>query len=122
MTVLGLAIGCNASGRDVPPKVQAELPTGYGVLWDLCPPPEDDPILRQNARDARRATRALIREVRRHPDDVLTAAWRDHDGNMHYEQTTVRELAQNHLENPGAKGVPCESDLMAELQAAVDGA
>jgi hypothetical protein len=33
----------------------------------------------------------------------------------------VRELAEEHLRNPGARGVPCARSLMVQLQAAVDG-
>jgi hypothetical protein len=73
------------------------------------------------SREARRRARALIREVRRRPDAVVTLYEDAHTGDKFTETPTVRELAEEHLENPGIRGVPCQRKLMAELQAAVDG-
>ena len=59
---------------------EADLPTHVGQLWALCPAP-DVPrgFYEQQSADARRAIEALIREVRRDPDDVVTLVSRDAD-------------------------------------------
>ena len=63
----------------------------------------------------------MIREVRRRPDALVTLTYEDaHSGEPFEETTTVRELAQEHLENPGPDGAACERQLMEDLQAAVE--
>ena len=44
-----------------------------------------------------------------------------HDGKTYRDPVTVRELAEEHLDIPGVRGVPCQRRLMLELQAAVEG-
>lgn len=117
--------GCGAggSGEPAPGHVEAQLPTHLGELWSLCPEP-DVPLRHydEEAGNARRATRALIRALRERPDDIVTFESRDaHSGERHREKMTVRELAEEHLDTPGVKGVPCERALMQALQDAVDG-
>lgn len=52
----------------------------------------------------------------------MTRGYQDPDtGEKFTETTTVRELAEDHLKNPGTEGVPSQRKLMAELLAAVDG-
>jgi hypothetical protein len=76
----------------------------------------------EQARETRQATRALIHEVRRRPNALATLVSHDpHSSRVYRERVTVRELAQEHLRNPGVRGVPCQRRLMWELQAAVDG-
>lgn len=120
--VLLTGCGVSRSGEPAPAHVEAQLPTHLGELWSLCPTP-DDPrrFYHEEVGKARRATRALIRAVRERPADVVTFESTDaHSGDVYREKMTVRELAEEHLETPGVKGVPCERALMQELQDAVD--
>ncbi len=119
--------GCGGAERrsagELPRAVQAKLPTGLGELWNLCPAQDiPQPLYDRTARGARSATRALVREVRRRPDALVTFISRDSESpEIYREQLTVRELAEQHLETPGVKGVPCQRVLTQQLQEAVDG-
>ncbi len=106
------------AARSVPRDVQAELPTQLGELWNLCPAPDVPQALYDRQRSAARAaTRALIRELGRRPNDVVIFTSHDaHTGAIHRERLSVRELAEEHLRSPGVEGVPCERTLMNELQ------
>ena len=118
--------GCGASakgGQDrLSPAEAAKLPKS-GELWGLCPVPDVPQDFRERvSRASRRKAEALIREVRRRPDALVTLEYEDaHSGEKFTETKTVRALAEEHLDNPGIKGVPCQRKLMTELQAAVDG-
>ena len=129
VTIVVVAVVCAACGSDGPGGGQrlpaadaAKLPTS-GELWSLCPVPDAPQAFRERvARSALRQARALIREVRRRPDALVTLHYEDsHSGEPFTETKTVRALALEHLDNPGIKGVPCRRQVMAELQAAVDG-
>ena len=73
------------------------------------------------SRQARKRARAMTREVRRRPDALVTLTYEDaHSGEPFEHTTTVRELAQEHLEKPGPDGAACERQLMEDLQAAVE--
>ncbi len=127
----GLVGGCGSADEDgsqgrserVPPEVQARLPNSLGALWDLCPAPDiPQRLYDERSRQVRRATRALIGEVRRRPDALVKFTSRDSESaRAYHEEMTVRELAEEHLRTPGVAGVPCERALMTELQDAVDG-
>jgi hypothetical protein len=109
-------------GQRLSPADAATLPK-TGQLWQLCPVPDVPRRFRERvSREARRRIGALIREVRQRPDALVTLEYQDsHTTETFTDTTTVRELAEEHLENPGMEGVPCQRKLMAELQAAVDG-
>jgi hypothetical protein len=100
----------------------AKLP-GDGALWLLCPVPDAPPDFRaRQSRHARQQARALIREVRRRPQALVTMHYEEaHSGEPFDETTTVKQLAKINLRNPGIKGVPCARKLMTELKAAVEG-
>ncbi len=118
-----MLLGCGGqAGERVPREVEAQLPTELGALWSLCPAPDvGRRIYRREARNGRRQARALIRAVRERPDDRVTfVSHGSHNGKTYRMEMTVRELAEQHLDSPGAKGVPCERELMQELQDAVD--
>jgi hypothetical protein len=118
-----LDCGEDRHGERVGRNIEAQLPTNLGQLWDLCPAPDvPQDSYEEQARETRQATRALIREVRRRPDAFVTLVARDaHSPRLHRYRVTVRELAEEHLRNPGVRGVPCQRRLMWELKAAVDG-
>jgi hypothetical protein len=129
LTIVVVAVLCAACGSDGPGGGQrlpaadaAKLPKS-GELWSLCPVPDVSQEFRDRvSRSALRQARALIREVRRRPDALVTLHYEDsHSGEPFTETKTVRALALEHLDNPGIKGVPCQRRVMAELQAAVDG-
>ena len=117
--------GCSAQadGRErLSDADAAKLPTD-GQLWGLCPVPDVPVRSRERVwREARQKTQALIREVRRRPEALVTLTYEDaHSGEPFEETTTVRELAEIHLKNPGIAGAPCEHRLMAALEAAAEG-
>jgi hypothetical protein len=103
-------------------KEAAKLPRD-GELWGLCPVPDASKEFRERvAKKARQRARAMIREVRRRPDALVTLHYEDsHTGEPFTETLTVKALAKQHLKNPGLKGVPCARKLMSELKAAFDG-
>ena len=100
----------------------AKLPRD-GELWGLCPVPDGPKDFRERvARQARQRARAMIREVRRRPDALVTMHYQDaHTGEPFDETLTIKALAKQHLKNPGIKGVPCARRIMSELKAAVEG-
>jgi hypothetical protein len=121
--ILG-ALGCGERRSEhLGRSSESQLPTAVGELWNLCPAPDvPQAFYEKQAREARRATRALIRELRRRPDALVTLTSRDAESaEIYRDEVTVRELAEEHLGNPGVRGVPCQQALMQELQDAVDG-
>jgi hypothetical protein len=118
-----LDCGEDGRGERLERNIEAQLPTNVGELWGLCPAPDvPQDFYEEQARETRQATRALIHEVRRRPNALATLVSHDpHSSRVYRERVTVRELAQEHLRNPGVRGVPCQRRLMWELQAAVDG-
>jgi hypothetical protein len=122
VVVAAACAGCaQADGRERLSDADAAKLPKDGQLWGLCP--EVPGRFGDRASyEARHRTRALIREVRRRPEALVTLTYEDaHDGEPFEETTSVRELAEVHLENPGIAGAPCEHRLMAELEAAVEG-
>ena len=121
-----LCVACGSEGLGGGERLSAadaeKLPKS-GELWSLCPVPDVSQEFRDRAtRSALAQARALIREVRRRPDAVVTLHYEDaHSGEPFTETKTIRALAEEQLENPGIMGVPCQRRIMAELQAAVDG-
>lgn len=125
--ICGVVSGCSdddetGAAARVPADIQAQLPLNTGALWGLCPAPDvPRDFYEEQSAAARRQTRALIREVKRRPDDLLTRVWTDaHSERKFRDELTVRELAEEHLREPGVKGAPCERKLMHRLQQAVD--
>jgi hypothetical protein len=118
-----LDCGEDRHGERIGRNIETQLPTNTGELWGLCPAPDvPQDFYDEEARETRQATRALIREVRRRPDALVTLVSHDaHSTRIYREGVTVRELAEEHLRNPGVRGVPCQRRLMWELTAAVDG-
>jgi hypothetical protein len=118
-----LDCGEDRHGERVGRNIEAQLPTNTGELWGLCPAPDaPQDFYDEEARETRQATRALIREVRRRPQALVTLVSHDaHSTRIYRERMTVRDLAEEHLRNPGVRGVPCQRRLMWELKAAVDG-
>jgi hypothetical protein len=118
-----LDCGEDRHGERVGRNIETQLPTNLGQLWDLCPAPDvPQQFYEEQARETRQAARALIREVRRRPDALVTlVSHYAHSTRIHRERVTVRELAKEHLRNPGVRGVPCQRRLMWELKTAVDG-
>ena len=95
LAALTAMIGC---GDEEPAPVSADLPTNLGELWSLCPEPDvPDGVDREQAADVRRKTEALIREVRRNPDDeVEFVSAGAHNGETYRDRVSVRELAREH--------------------------
>ena len=120
LAVVAALIGC---GEEEPTPVSAGLPTHAGELGALCPEPDvTADFYERTKRHAARQLEALIREVRRNPDGVVEVVFQDADtGEKFRYRETVRDLAQEHLRHPGARGVPCARSKMLALQAAVDG-
>ena len=109
-------VGCGEEprGERLDGDIEAQLPTSLGELWELCPPPDiPEDLYGKESRETRRATRALIGAVRRNPNAVVTLVSYDaHDGKTYRDPVTVRELAEEHLDNPGVRAVPCQRRLM----------
>jgi hypothetical protein len=120
LTAVVALAGC---GDEKPKPVAAGLPMHPGQLGALCPPPDVPPeFYESRQRNATRQIEALIREVRRNPRGVVEVVSQDADtGEKFRYRRTVRELAEQHLEYPGVRGVPCARSKMLALQAAVDG-
>ena len=105
-----------ARARHVPAAIQARLPTD-GSLSNLCPGAEAPPALR---RDARRRAEVLVRELDRHPDDLVTYTYiLSDEPDPRREDITVRELAQEELEGLKANGPRCELALQRRLRAGI---
>jgi hypothetical protein len=103
-----------ARAEYVPAAVQARLPTDFS-LGNLCPGTETPPSER---RDLRRQAERLIRELQRHPGDLVTYTYYLADeGRADRVDITVREVAQEELEslrtNGGSK---CEPELQRRLR------
>ena len=120
LAVVAVLVGC---GDEEPAPVTADLPTHAGELGALCPEPDvPTDFYEQTKRNATRQIEALIREVRRTPDGAVEVVSQDSDtGEKFRYRMTVRELAEEQLESPGVRGVPCARSKMLALQAAVDG-
>ncbi len=124
--IAGACSACGSTGGTSQQRLtstEAERLPGTGQLGGLCPVPDVPEDFRKRVSStARQRARALIEEVRRRPDALVTKRYEDaHTGEPIVETMTVRELADEHLENPGVEGVPCQRALMAELEAAVEG-
>src|ERR1700754_4280237 len=116
--------GCGAAEAErLPRAVERQLPRDPTALWTLCPAPDvPQDFYDRQAAIARRQTRALIREVRGHPDAVVTLVSYDADtGETFRDPITVKALAKMYLRNPGVKGVACQRRLMLQLKPAGEG-
>jgi hypothetical protein len=105
-------------GPHVPPSVQAALPIDI-ALGNLCPNAETPPDVE---RDIRRRTDALIRELRRRPNDLVTYTYVSSDEPDDTREITVRELAEEQLkslDDVRAGGPECVPDLRRRILAAM---
>jgi hypothetical protein len=103
----------------LPVAVQKQLPSG-GNLNGLCGPVEE--TARDNRRDLQYRARVLLREVRRHPDSIVTVTDVDaDDASEHRRDLTVRELTEEELNSldEGAGYPNCQPDLRRSLRAAL---
>ncbi len=111
LLVAGLAAGCGAHrGAHVPPEVQKSLPVDYS-LGNLCPGAETSPAL---ARRIAATADALIRELHRRPDDLVTYTFEYEDADSQTRDITVRELAREQLGD-----LDCDPRLKRRIQAAM---
>jgi hypothetical protein len=105
-----------ARARHVPPAIQARLSTGLS-LGDLCPGSAVPAALQ---RDIRRRAAALVQELERHPDDLVTYTYvlADEPGVSRVD-ITVREVAQEELRDMKSNDSRCEPDLQRRLEAGI---
>jgi hypothetical protein len=106
--------------RRVPASVRAQLPVEWS-LSDLCPKPY---MSRRIARQIRHESEVLLREVRRHPDWVVSVSYpyADQPG-VYTTDITVRDLAKEELkglqEMNGAGGKQCLPEYRRRLKLAI---
>lgn len=102
-------------GPHVPADVQAQLPVDLS-LGNLCPGAETPPRL---LRELRRSAAALERELRRRPDHLVTYTYYWADQPAERREITVRELAEEQLEDLQTGGRRCAPALQRRLRAAL---
>lgn len=100
-------------GPHVPSSVQRALPTETS-LGNLCSAVEVDPDRRMLA-DVRRRAETLVRELRRNPQHTVTYTYYWSDGPDERRDITVRELAEEQLDDLDGGG--CEPELRRRLRA-----
>lgn len=124
-------LGLSACGESEQPR--APLPESRAralplsvptLLGGLCGP-ADSEFDAQAVRESRAQFRALLLELRRAPDGLVTAQMALTNGRDVTQKVTVRELARQQTEAP-KPGVPsavdCFSAARARLQQAIDAA
>ena len=112
----GAAIETSQRGPHVPASVQRELPTKLS-LGNLCPGAESSPEVE---REVRRSAEALIRELRRRPDDLVTdTVYYSDDPEELRDITILRELAEEQLEDIESNGPNCVPELERRIRAAM---
>ena len=102
-------------GPHVPASVQAQLPTEIS-LGNLCPGSETPPRVE---RDVRRRAEALIRELRRRPDQLVTFTYYYSDDPEERRDITIRELAEEQLKDIESNGPNCAPELERRIRAAM---
>jgi hypothetical protein len=102
-------------GPHVPGSVQAQLPTEIS-LGNLCPGSDTRPAVE---RDVRRRAEALIRELRRRPDQLVTYTYYSSDDPQERRDITIRELAEEQLEDIDSNGPDCDPELERRIRAAM---
>ena len=110
------ALETSKRGPHVPASVQRELPTELS-LGNLCPGAESDPVVE---RDVRRRAEVLIRELRRHPDHLVTYTYYYSDEPEERRDITVRELAEEQLADIESGGPDCDPKLERRIRAALE--
>lgn len=102
-------------GPHVPPSVQRELPTDIS-LGNLCPGAATPADVE---RDVRRRAEALIRELRRNPDHVVTDTQYFAHGGEERRDITIRDLAEDQLADIESGGPNCAPELERRIRAAM---
>jgi hypothetical protein len=102
-------------GPHVPDSVQAQLPTKIS-LGNLCPDTDTPPAVE---RDVRRRAEALIRELRRRPDQLVTYTYYYSDDPQERRDITIRELAEEQLADIESGGPDCDPELERRIRAAM---
>lgn len=82
--------------RHVPASVQRQLPTGELSLRSLC---RGFYVTPRERRVLRRQADALVRELRRRPDELVTYTFYYEHGPPERRDIPVRELAEEQLED-----------------------
>jgi hypothetical protein len=103
-------------GPHVPASVQRELPTDIS-LGNLCPGSETPADLEA---DLRRRAEALIRELRRNPDHLVTDTVHYSHGGQERREITIRDLAEDQLSDLEAFGPDCAPELERRIRAAME--
>ena len=67
----------------------------------------------------RRRAEVLIRELRRRPNDVVTEVTAFADGSDERRDITVRELAEEHLDDMESPTPECDPELQRRIRAAM---
>jgi len=105
--------GRRASLDLVPAAVAAQLPDDTGALSALC----FDELAAADRRAARREVRALVRELARRPEELVTVRFDDAESDGYVdEEYTVRDLADETLESSTCPS-PEATDLRRALTA-----
>jgi len=115
LPVAWAAIETSQRGPHVPASVQRELPTKLS-LGNLCPGAESDPAVE---RDVRRSAEVLIRELRRRPDDLVTYTFYFSDDPEERRDITIRQLAEEQLDDIESGGPNCIPELERRIRAAM---
>jgi hypothetical protein len=103
-------------GEHVPASLERQLPIEYS-LGNLCPDASTPPQL---VRRLRRQTEVLIRELGRRPDDLVTYTYYDaHSADEDRRDITIRELAEEQLDDLETGGRNCAPDLQRRIRAAL---
>jgi hypothetical protein len=102
-------------GPHVPPSVQARLPIELS-LGNLCPEAQTPADVE---RDIRRRTDALIRELRRRPNHLVTFTYSYSDTPDERRDITLRELAEEGLADLESGGPNCDPELERRIRAAL---
>jgi hypothetical protein len=108
--------GHDGNGETLPRAIQDELPLEVS-LGNLCPGAESPPHV---LREVERKAEALIRELRIHPDAVVTYMQPIEGEGPTPEQMTVREVAKIELDGlRDPDGGYCHPELAGRIEEAL---
>jgi hypothetical protein len=111
LLLAGLAVACGSEhGPHVSPAVQRSLPVDYS-LGNLCPGAETPQALE---RRISATADALIRELHRRPDDLVTYTFYSEESDPETRDITVRQLAEEQV-----SALDCNPRLKHRIQAAM---
>jgi hypothetical protein len=117
-----LALGCSGEDesepRQLPLSIQRQLPLDLS-LGNLCPGAETPPEL---ARELRRKAEVLLRELRLHPDFLVTYTFFTEEEGQVRESVTVRDVAElqlDDLKSGGSNLGECAPELQERLETAL---